>query len=183
MVGPMGRSSPCDRRRAGRARRDMEGRLARRRERRVGAAPARHESARCWDGAGSVGCGMEVGQPESQPPREPCTAVCAPAPARLGLDIHHFPEARRCRGCNRHHPLRAHKSVQPLAANGRALTMARPSARQPTSPSSFAADPPVTVLTYFTLNLSARPALRPPIPVSIRRRYSPAARLASGSAR
>ena len=118
MVGAMGRPPPLAISRTGCARRRVEGRLAGRRERHVGPRPARRESARHWDGASGVGCGMEVGQPESQPARESRTTVCPPTSTRRGLDALRLPEARRRRGRNGRHPLRDLKSASPLVAPG-----------------------------------------------------------------
>jgi hypothetical protein len=122
MVGAMGRPSAVAGLATGRTRRDVEGRLAERRERRVGASSARHQSVRRWDRASGVGCGVEVGQPKSQSALESRTSVCAPTSTRHGLDALRLPEARRSRGRNGRHPLRDLKSASPLGAIGRVLT-------------------------------------------------------------
>jgi hypothetical protein len=114
----MGRPSAVAGLATGRTRRDVEGRLAERRERRVGASSARHQSVRRWDRASGVGCGVEVGQPKSQSALESRTSVCAPTSTRHGLDALRLPEARRSRGRNGRHPLRDLKSASPLVAQG-----------------------------------------------------------------
>ena len=69
---------------------------------------------------------MEVGQPESQPARESRPAVCPSTPARLGLDLLDVPEAPAAVGATGVTLYALTKSIQPLAANRRALTPARP---------------------------------------------------------